>query len=155
MAQERVVEEALDEVIDGIQSGSPLSFNQDLRAQFRDLYQEDFEEQLVGRGVDFSLHKQRILRLARLIGSLAATLTMLQAIEGGEDIPAEVDADSALYAGFLVARLKVCPATVPEGHFCTRFPEFSFRGSGSDANEAVVESLRSIFGRLGFLDSFR
>ena len=103
MAKNWEVEDALAEVVRAIQDGSSLSIT-GLEDGYKRRYRRDFQEQW-NKDYSWPDAREHILKLAEMVGSLATTLCIYQAVEKGEPIPRTVDPFSAYVAGYIVKSL--------------------------------------------------
>jgi hypothetical protein len=69
---------------------------------------------------DWKQHKEGVLRRARLVGSMATTLTIVEAVKR-HYMPTEVDQRSADLAGYLIAKVKIADFPKAFGHFCQSY----------------------------------
>jgi hypothetical protein len=118
------VEYALEEVVQAIQKGSLLKVPDDVRIGYKARYRDDFKAQYKA-GADWDKDKVQVLPRAKLVGALAATMTIAKAVLKFSQPPDKVDANSAYLAGFLIAHGLYCPADTDEeilGHYCQGYP---------------------------------
>jgi hypothetical protein len=116
------VEGALNEVVRAIQDGSSLSIT-GLEDGYKRRYYDDFKghwdkdsDQEPDPNHHWPYARNRILKLAEMVGSLATTLTIYKAFQESIPIPRTVDPSSAYMAGYLVKVL--CPN---QGVWCMKY----------------------------------
>jgi hypothetical protein len=133
------VEDALNEVVEKIRWGSSLSIA-GLEQGYKDRYYCDFKGHWDADPYDsWPGAKDRILKLARLVGHLATMLTKIRAIISGKPDPTTVEPYSAYMAGYIVAKV-ICPPGSP-GVWCMGY---YFMEDASDT--AQLDSLAAEFG---------
>jgi hypothetical protein len=119
------VQGALYEVVRAIQDGSSLSIT-GLEDGYKRRFQPDFQthwnldDDAKPGQHSWPLARERVLKLAEMVGSLATTLCIYRAWYKKEPIPRTVDQFSAYFAGHLVANT-VCPI---EGAWCMSYDKY-------------------------------
>lgn len=129
-------DEALNELIEAIQSGTRLDVPSHVRAGFTGRYHGPFRSQ---SECSWPPIKCKILDLGEVVGSVADVLTRAKALDLGEPIPASVDEKCAYYAGRMV-REEICPPLGHPGVWCEGYTAQDV--DGSPAFLALVESVR-------------
>ncbi len=117
------VNEALKEVVAEIVKGAgPLAVSKSIQADLAAGYRPDFER-AYKEGADWQADRPKVLPLAYLVGSFAATLTVADHVWRESKVPTEVDRKQALAAAYIVSR-GPCPTSgiVVQGKYCRDFP---------------------------------
>ncbi|MCZ7650201.1 MAG: hypothetical protein M5U13_03140 [Thermoanaerobaculia bacterium] len=117
------VEEALKEVVAEIVNGAgKLAVSQAIRDDLAARYRPDFEREY-REGSDWEADQKKVLPLAYLVGSLAATLTVADHVLRESRVPTEVDRKQALAAAYIVSRGPCSAGEITiQGKYCRDFP---------------------------------
>lgn len=138
------VDEALREVLDAIEQGSPLELETDVRSELDAFYRPYFERNHE-TGADWEEARGRILILACIVGAAATVFETMASSATGSTFPESVTTEWALAAAVFVSLSKACPPPdLSLGGFCPPQRELRDRGDATAALQNLGSALDAL-----------